>query len=208
MFDFGGPVLLTPFELRHIGEDALGLPPGTLAWTGPFNPAADPQWQAFQAGEINEREYWDVQVARFAELTGLDARMPVMMGYLYTGTQDTLIRPDAHLLLRDAQCAGRPVGMLTNDLTAFHDASWVNRMTIIQEFDAQVDGRADGVLKPDPAAYLLICERLGVPPAEVVFLDDQPVNLTGAASVGMQCVHIDPTNPGPGFVAARELLQL
>ena len=122
MFDFGGPVLLTPFELRHIGEDALGLPPGTLAWTGPFNPAVDPEWQAFQAGEINEREYWNVQVARFAELTGLDARMPVMMGYLYTGTQETLIRPAAWLLLSDAQCAGRPVVLLTNDLTAFHDA--------------------------------------------------------------------------------------
>ena len=165
VFDFGGPVILTPFELRRIGEDALGLPPGTFTWSGPFNPAADPEWQAFQAGEINEREYWDVQVARFADLTGLDARMPVMMWYLYTGTQDTFIRPDARLLLRDAQCAGRPVVMLTNDLTAFHDASWVNRMTIIQEFDAQVDGRTDGVLKPDPAAYLLICERLGVPPA-------------------------------------------
>lgn len=194
--------------MRHIGEDALGLPPGALAWTGPFDPEADADWQAFQAGAITERAYWDLQVARFADLTGLPAEMPVMMAYLYSGTQEQLVRPGAVALIRDAQGAGRPVGMLTNDLTAFHDQEWIDRMTIIGEFDAMVDGRSDGVLKPDPAAYLLMCERLGVDPSDVVFVDDQPVNLAGATAVGLQCVHLDPTNPEPGFASARELLQL
>jgi putative hydrolase of the HAD superfamily len=208
VFDFGGPVLLTPFELRHVGEDALGLPSGALTWTGPFDPDTDVDWQSFQSGEITERDYWDLQVARFAELTGLPAEMPVMMGYLYSGTQEQLVRPGALELIRDAQHAGRAVGMLTNDLTAFHDQEWIDRMTVIGEFDAMVDGRSDGVLKPDPAAYLLMCERLGVRPADVVFIDDQPVNLAGAQTVGLQCVHLDPTNPEPGFAAARALLHL
>ena len=30
IFDFGGPVLLTPFELRHVGERDLGLPSGAF----------------------------------------------------------------------------------------------------------------------------------------------------------------------------------
>jgi putative hydrolase of the HAD superfamily len=184
------------------------LPRGALAWTGPFDPDADADWQSFQSGDITERDYWDLQVARFAELTGLPAEMPVMMGYLYSGTQEQLVRPAARALIRDAQRAGRPVGMLTNDLTAFHDQEWIDRMTVIAEFDAMVDGRSDGVLKPDPAAYLLMCERLGVDPGDVVFIDDQPVNLAGARALGLQCVHLDPTNPEPGFVAARELLQL
>ena len=72
IFDFGGPVLLTPFELRHVGERDLGLAPGTFAWTGPFDPAADADWRAFQAGEMNEREYWAIRAAEFAELTGGD----------------------------------------------------------------------------------------------------------------------------------------
>jgi hypothetical protein len=35
VFDFGGPVLLTPFEVRSVGERNLGLPAGSLAWTVP-----------------------------------------------------------------------------------------------------------------------------------------------------------------------------
>ena len=70
IFDFGGPVLLTPFELRHVGERDLGLAPGTFGWTGPFDPAADRDWRAFQDGEMNEREYWALRAAEFAALTG------------------------------------------------------------------------------------------------------------------------------------------
>jgi putative hydrolase of the HAD superfamily len=44
------------------------------------------------------------------------------------------------------------------------------------------------VRKPDPAIYLLACERLGVQPAEVVFLDDKEVAVEGARAVGMAAV--------------------
>lgn len=208
IFDFGGPVLLTPFELRHVGERALGLAPGTLAWTGPFDPGADIDWRAFQSGEMNEREYWARRVADFAELTGEPATMPDMCKYLYSGEPDELTRASARDLIRDAKAAGIPVGVLTNDLTAFHDQSWLDRMSIIGEFDFMVDGRTDGVYKPDPAAYLLMLERMGVPAEGTVFIDDQPVNLEGARSVGLTCVHLDPVDPEPGFREARLLLGL
>lgn len=208
VFDFGGPVLLTPFELRSGGERRLGLAAGSLAWTGPFDPESDPEWREFQAGQMTERAYWDIQVGRFAAMTGQPAEMPVMMAALYDGDEDELIRPQARRLLRDAKAAGIPVGMLTNDLTAFHDQDWIDRMTIIGEFDQMVDGRSDGVMKPAPEAYLLMCERLDVDPSEVVFIDDQPVNLRGATAAGMIGVHLDPTNPQPGFDEARALLGL
>lgn len=208
MFDFGGPVLLTPFELREIGERNLGLPPGSLAWTGPFDPAADPQWQAFQAGQMNEREYWAIQVQRFAELTGAPADMPMLMAPLYSGTEAELVRPGARALIRDAKAAGIKVGVHTNDLTSFHDPEWIARMTILDEFEAMVDGRTDGVYKPDRAAFELMAQRMGLDSAQIVFIDDQPVNLRGAAECGMQCVHLDPTDPAPGFEEARQLLGL
>ena len=46
LFDFGGVVIRTPFELH--GYD----------WHGPFDPSSDPLWEAMQRGEITEREYW------------------------------------------------------------------------------------------------------------------------------------------------------
>lgn len=208
VFDFGGPVLLTPFELRGIGERALGLAPGSLAWTGPFDPGADDDWQVFQAGGMTERDYWARRVEDFAALTGLEPSMPVMCSYLYSGDESELVRPGALALLRDAKAAGIPVGALTNDLTAFHDADWVARMGVLREFDVLVDGRTEGVFKPDPAAYRIVLERLGVPAEGTVFVDDQPVNLAGAEAVGMLPVHLDPTDPTVGFRVARSLLGL
>jgi putative hydrolase of the HAD superfamily len=208
VFDFGGPVLLTPFELREGGERRLGLPAGSLAWTGPFDPASDSDWRDFQSGKMNEREYWKLQVDRFSDLVGHKATMPEMMAALYAGEEDELVRPAAVSLLEDAKSAGIPVGMLTNDLTAFHDAAWIERMSIIRAFDVMVDGKQDGVHKPDPAAYILMCERMGVPLEGTVFIDDQPVNLRGAEELGMVPVHLDPRDPEPGFLAARKALGL
>ncbi len=37
---------------------------------------------------------------------------------------------------------------------------------------------------------------------------DQPLNIEGARSIGMVCVHLDPTNPEAGFIEARRLLGL
>ena len=85
VWDFGGPVLLTPFELVSIGERNLGLPAGTFTWRGPFEPAADPQWQAFQRADINEREYWAIQAQKFAEVTGRSPDMGVDDGALLCG---------------------------------------------------------------------------------------------------------------------------
>ena len=208
VFDFGGPVLLTPFELRHIGERDLGLAPGTFAWTGPFDPASDPDWRAFQAGEMNEREYWALRAGEFAEITGEPPTMKDLCRHLYSGAEDELLRPAALRLLRDAQAAGIPAGALTNDLTSFHDEQWLARMSVISEFDVLVDGRVEGVYKPDPRAYEIVLERLGVPAEGTVFIDDQPVNLRGAEAVGMTPVHLDPVDPAAGFRLARSLLGL
>jgi len=191
-----------------VGERSLGLAPGAFAWTGPFDPELDADWRDFQSGILNEREYWARRCQEFHEVSGEPAEMPFFMAHLYSGSEDELVRPGARRLIADAKAAGMPVGVLTNDLTAFHDQAWLDRMTVLREFDQMVDGRQDGVLKPDPAAYLLMAERLDVSPEECVFVDDQPVNLAGARAVGMRTVHLDPVDPDPGFAEARRLLGL
>ena len=157
---------------------------------------------------MNEREYWARRVAEFHEITGLPADMREMCSYLYSGDEDEITRPQARALIADAKAAGIPVGILTNDLRSFHDPDWLARMTVLDEFEYWVEGRTDGVYKPDPEAYLLMIERMGVEAHECVFIDDQPGNLLGAESVGMRTVHLDPTDPGPGFRLARTMLGL
>jgi putative hydrolase of the HAD superfamily len=43
--------------------------------------------------------------------------------------------------------------------------------------------------KPDPAAYALAAERLGLEPAEIVFIDDRRTNCEAARAIGMAAIH-------------------
>ena len=50
-----------------------------------------------------------------------------------------------------------------------------------------------GIEKPDPRIYELTCQRLGVAPGEVVFLDDLEVNVAAARGLGMRAVRFRST---------------
>jgi 2-haloacid dehalogenase len=59
------------------------------------------------------------------------------------------------------------------------------RFGILGRFsDIVVSGR-EGIVKPDPAIYLLACARLGVDPGATVFIDDSPANVAIAGEVGL-----------------------
>jgi putative hydrolase of the HAD superfamily len=79
------------------------------------------------------------------------------------------------------------VGMLSN----LGSAS-INSLFPPQErealFDATIVASQVGLTKPQPEIYQLACERLGVMPAEAIFVDDSPENIAGAAAIGMRTV--------------------
>lgn len=52
-------------------------------------------------------------------------------------------------------------------------------------FDAVVISGQVGLRKPDPEIYRLAAEKVGLDPAECVFVDDLPANLGPAARLGM-----------------------
>jgi len=55
-------------------------------------------------------------------------------------------------------------------------------------FDDIVCSAEIGIAKPEPAVFHLACERLGLPPAECVFVDDHEPNVKAAQEVGMAAV--------------------
>jgi putative hydrolase of the HAD superfamily len=208
VLDFGGPVMLSPFELTMRAEQRLGLPAGSLPWRGPFDPGNDAEWRDVQSGALAERSYWANRAEEFASLTGRPARTRDLFRALYDESEGFLVREGARALMTAARDAGVPVGILTNDLGAFHPPEWVNALQVLRLADALVDGSHVGILKPDPRIYQMIAEQLGVEPDDVVFLDDQPVNLAGAIAVGMTAVPVDVTAPDEAFSRARSLLSL
>ena len=185
LLDFGGPVLLTPFELIGKAQETLG----DLSWRGPFDTSTDPEYVRWQAGEITEREYWSIRAAPF----GLD--LHGLMRHFYEPPGDYLVRPRMAELISRQRAAGRVVGVLTNDMNAFHGPEWKAGISVIAEFDFIVDGSITGYLKPDPHAFRLALDAFGTAaPADVVFVDDQRINLRGAEAVGMPTVYFDPTD--------------
>ena len=118
------------------------------------------------------------------------------MRHFYEPAGDYLIRPEMEELVRRHRSMGRVVGVLTNDMDAFHGPEWKTSISVIKEFDFIVDGSMTGFLKPDPRAFRMALETLGDPhPADVVFVDDQRGNLRGAEAVGITTVFFDPTDP-------------
>ena len=201
LLDFGGVLLLTPFELRDAAERSLGLPPGELSWAGPFDPPSDLLWQDWQAGTITERDYWSQRAAAH----GLETQ--AFMGQFYEPGGDHLVRQEMWDLVRSYHAGGGRVAILTNDLAAFHGPEWMERVTVLGEIDILVDGSITHVLKPDPRAYQAALAALGDPdPATVVFVDDQRGNLRGAEECGLLTVWFDPVDVEGSIARVRAAL--
>jgi putative hydrolase of the HAD superfamily len=56
----------------------------------------------------------------------------------------------------------------------------------IEDFDVLIWSYQHGLVKPDPAIYRLVLERLGTAPEETLFLDDKLENIEAARQLGMQ----------------------
>jgi putative hydrolase of the HAD superfamily len=98
--------------------------------------------------------------------------------------------------------------VLTNDLHDFHDQAWIDGIRVLAEVGCVVDASRQGTRKPDPAAYRLVLDRLGVAPDRAVFVDDQPANTAGAAAAGMAAVWFDVTRPDDSYWKVRHALGL
>jgi putative hydrolase of the HAD superfamily len=55
-------------------------------------------------------------------------------------------------------------------------------------FDVILDSSVVGLRKPDPAIYRLTCERLGLQPSELLFVDDLECNVVAARELGMEAL--------------------
>jgi putative hydrolase of the HAD superfamily len=101
---------------------------------------------------------------------------------LFGGTE-----PDERMAetVRRLRAGGTRTGLLSN--------SWGTtrypRGLMAELFDAVVISGEVRMRKPSPEIYALGTERLGLPPAECVFVDDLYVNLAPAEELGMATVH-------------------
>ncbi|MFG2013083.1 HAD-IA family hydrolase [Micromonospora sp. NPDC048868] len=88
-------------------------------------------------------------------------------------------------LIERAAAAGVRLALLSNipeELASHyehHHAQWLRHFELVA-FSSRI-----GHAKPEPAAFLWCCDRLGVPPGSVLFIDDTTVNIHAAERLGM-----------------------
>jgi putative hydrolase of the HAD superfamily len=209
VLDFGGVISRTLFETHDQTEAALGLPPGSLQWRGPFEPERDVLWRDMQAGRLSERDYWLRRTREVGRLLGEDwSEMQTLVQRARGADPDRVARPETVALMRDAHTAGLRLAILSNELDLFYGAALRQRMRALRDVEVIVDATYTGILKPDPRAYALCTQQLALAPGECLFVDDQPRNVEGARDFGMVALGFDVTRPAASCDAARRLLRL
>jgi putative hydrolase of the HAD superfamily len=202
ILDIGGVVIRTPFELLGPIERQRGLPDRTLGPRGPFDGGADLEFAQVGDGTLTERAYWQRRAELAATHLGTAPDTRSLMHVLFDLPVDEIVRPQTAELAARAREAGFPVGFLTNDLADFHGDEWLTTMPILGGGEHLVDGSLTGFLKPHRRAYELGAAALGLPPDQIVFVDDQPANIAGARDVGLQTVWFDVRDPAASVAAA------
>lgn len=93
-------------------------------------------------------------------------------------------RPDVPAALAVLRERGFRLGLLS-DCTQELPAAWP-ALAVAEFFDTAVFSCAEGIKKPDPAFFQVVCDRLGVAPGQCLYVGDGGSReLSGAAGVGM-----------------------
>jgi epoxide hydrolase-like predicted phosphatase len=177
VFDIGGVLEITPdLGVTETWEARLGLAQGEL------NKRMYDAWRGGSIGTIGEE---DVQRA-ITERLGLDgerrAEFMADMWREYLGTANTELIEYARQLrprYRTGIISNSFVGAREREQAAYGFEDLVDEIVYSHEC---------GMSKPDPGIYALACERLGVEPAQMVFLDDYEPCVEGARDAGIHAV--------------------
>ena len=113
--------------------------------------------------------------------------------------------PETETAIEALAARGVPMFGLTNMAAETQASTFAMSPAFARLADTVVSGR-EGVIKPDPRIFHILCERAGMAPGELLFVDDSARNIDAAAALGFD-VHLfdDPAALRPAL-EARGLL--
>ena len=186
VFDLGGVVFGSPFEHFDTYERAAGLPAGSVRRVIARS-SEHGAWAALERGELTMPAFCaalDGEAA--AEGIAIDAAE--IMALIGRGIG---ARPEMLTAITRIRERGLRTGALTNNWPGGDGNGTPPGLRSLTVFDVVVESAVEGMRKPDPRIYALTCERLGVAPADTVFLDDIGANLKPARAMGMTTIKVD-----------------
>lgn len=99
-------------------------------------------------------------------------------------------RPDEAVLdiARRLQTSGYAIAIFSNNSDLVREGLEAFWPAVLAPFMPRIFSADLGLTKPDPRAYQKAAELLGHPPAEVLVVDDAPMNTMTAASLGFETI--------------------
>jgi putative hydrolase of the HAD superfamily len=192
IFDLGGVVFPSPFDTFAAYEREHGLPDRFIR--GVVAASADHgAWAGLERSELSFEEFCVAFAAECAEAGGT-VNAADLMREMGRGFEP---RPAMVQAIDAIRARGLKVGALTNNWAPgnVEDDHAPHALGRLGSFDVVVESAVEGLRKPDPRIYELVCERLGITPPDAVFLDDLGVNLKPARALGMTTIKVvDPAD--------------
>lgn len=188
-WDFGGVLTESPFEAFNRYEISKGLPKDFIRTVNTHN-FNDNAWAKFERSEIS-----------IAEFDHLFATESERQGFRIAGGEIVellAVKPRASMVSALKKICGHyttacitnnvPVGYGVGMQTSEEAANEIQQIMALFEF--VIESSKIGIRKPDPRIYQLACEKTGIEPSQVVYLDDLGVNLKPAKAMGMATIKV------------------
>lgn len=187
IFDFGGVIVRTEdHSPRHAWDERLGLPVGSVERAVHHSDI----WIQAQLGRITYQSYWEgVAEMLYMRKDEIDE----LRRDYFSGDR---INYRLVTLIRELREQGYPIALLSNESVKLRDR--LHELKLDDLFDHILISAEIGVMKPDPTAFRVALQTLGVAPQEAIFVDDALPNVRGAQQLGIhaiQCRECDDLRP-------------
>lgn len=187
VFDLGGvvfrwqPLRLLRQVWPELPDEAAARQAAQAIFEG-FRPGGD--WAEFDRGALDIPEL----VARLAARTGYAPR--ALTAFVEAIPPHLQPLPDTLDLMGRLKGAGHALYYLSNMPAPFAERLEPQH-TFFAAFDDGVFSARVGTVKPLPAIFELAQARFGRPPQDLLFLDDMPMNVEMARSLGWHALHFE-----------------
>lgn len=128
-------------------------------------------------GYITREQLWE----KFAEIVGHSIDDVYERLEQFGGLDNRLLQ------FIDEHKSDYKIGMISNVGAGFIERMFIER-PVTEYFDVVILSSEVGLVKPDVRIYNLAAEKLGLKPAECVFIDDIKTNAEGAEKAGMGAI--------------------
>jgi putative hydrolase of the HAD superfamily len=156
-------------------------------------------WKGGTVGTISEKEV----KKRIGEIMGLDPwQVEALLADLW---QEYLGEPNVELVAYFSSLRPRyQTALLSNSFVGARDREQ-ERYHFAEICDLLIYSHEEGIVKPERRIYELTCERLGVLPSEMVFLDNTESNVAAAHEFGIHAILFKETKEA--IAAIQDCLQ-